>query len=113
MIKTLNVLAVTVACLLAAALYVIKNDVKHSQARLLSLQIEVEETRKAVLLLEKEEAYLESPTRLSALAKTHLGMVPMTNVSAHKSEEVLVSLRVGVVPELIPASLVESPGTNR
>ncbi|MBL4616108.1 MAG: hypothetical protein JKY46_00290 [Robiginitomaculum sp.] len=113
MIKTLNVLAFTVTCLLAAALYVIKNDVEHSQDRLARLQIEVQETRKTILLLEKEQAYLESPARLSGLAQEHLGMVPMTNLSAHRSAEVLASLTDGVVPELTAAALVESRENSR
>ena len=113
MIKTLNLLAFTVTCLLAGALYIIKNDVEHSQDRLARLQVEVQETRKAILLLEKEQAYLESPARLSGLAQSQLGMVPMTNLSAHRSAEVLASLTEGDVPELASVVLVKSPENNR
>ncbi|MCF6292944.1 MAG: hypothetical protein L3J04_06065 [Robiginitomaculum sp.] len=113
MIKTLNVLAFTVTCLLAGALYIIKNDVEHSQDRLARLQVEVLETRKAILLLEKEQAYLESPTRLAGLAQAQLGMVPMTNLSAHKSAEVLTALTKGAVPELTPVALIEPLENNR
>jgi hypothetical protein len=113
MIKTLNVLAFTVTCLLAGALYIIKNDVQHSQDRLARLQVEVFETRKAILLLEKEQAYLESPARLAGLAQAQLGMVPMTNLSAHRSAEVLASLIEGANPELTSVALLESPESSR
>ncbi|MBL1431630.1 MAG: hypothetical protein COA60_009035 [Robiginitomaculum sp.] len=113
MIKTLNVLAFTVTCLLAGALYIIKNDVEHSQDRLTRLQVEVFETRKAILLLEKEQAYLESPARLARLAQAQLGMVPMTNLSAHRSAEVLSSLTEDVVAELTPVALIEPLENSR
>ncbi len=93
MIRALNLMALMIAFVLAGALYVAKNDVKHTQARLVNLQTQIAEAREAVQLLENEEAFLEAPGRLAELAETHLGVAPMTATARSNAQEVLVQLR--------------------
>lgn len=109
MIRTLNAMALAVAFLLAAALYVVKNDVKYAQERLANLQMEVVQAREAVLLLEKEEAYLESPARLASLAQTHLGLVPMSQMAARDPSAALKQLQAEAPTSLAGASMASLP----
>ncbi|PHR60544.1 MAG: hypothetical protein COA47_07200 [Robiginitomaculum sp.] len=93
MIRALNLMALMIAFVLAGALYVAKNDVKHTQARLVNLQTQISEAREAVQLLENEEAFLEAPGRLANLAETHLSVAPMTATARSSVQEVLAQLR--------------------
>lgn len=93
MIRVLNLVALTIALILAAALYVAKNDVKHAQVRLGQLRDEVASARAAVQLLENEEAYLESPDRLARLARAHLDMVPVSSEIEQQPDAVIRDLQ--------------------
>jgi len=106
MIRALNLMALVVAFVLSAALYVVKNDVKHAQARLINLQVQVSEAQEAMLLLEKEEAFLESPTRLARLAEVHLGMVPMVDAAKRSPGQVLSELKSSAPPLVSEVSIV-------
>ncbi len=105
MIRALNLIALLVAFILAAALYVVKNEVKHAQSRLLNLQAQVSEAQNEVLLLEKEEAVLESPARLARLAEQHLGMVPMTEEAKRTPEQALREARAVSAPAIAEVSV--------
>ncbi|MBL4595675.1 MAG: hypothetical protein JKX99_03750 [Robiginitomaculum sp.] len=101
MIRTLNWMALGIAIILAAALYVAKNDVKHAEVRLSTLQADIASAREAVLLLETEQAYLERPARLAHLAEARLGLVPVLASSLRGSadayDELQNELRVAAI----------------
>lgn len=104
MIRVLNLVALIIALILAAALYVAKNDVKHAQARLGQLRDEVASARAAVQLLENEEAYLEGPARLARLARTHLALVPVSSQIKQEPEVALSELQAEM------AAMIVEPG---
>jgi hypothetical protein len=109
MIRTLNIMALLIAFVLAAALYVAKNDVKHAQSRLSALQTKITDTREAVQLLENEEAFLENPDRLARLAEAHLGAVPLRNAAEMTPEQALIELQDEIEAASTLASLSEPP----
>ncbi|VAV97442.1 hypothetical protein MNBD_ALPHA06-94 [hydrothermal vent metagenome] len=103
MIRILNLVALGIALILAAALYVAKNDAKHAQARLVELRDEVASARAAVQLLENEEAYLEAPDRLARLARTHLDLVPVSSEIEQQPEMVIRDLQAEMAAMVVEA----------
>lgn len=93
MIRALNIIALILAFVLAGALYVAKDDAKHAQARLQSLQTQIAQTRETVRQLENEQAALENPERLARLAQEHLGMVPVSDAALRSADEAAKELK--------------------
>lgn len=63
---------------LAFALYWAKAEAQAVREKVIALQEEVDNERRAVRTLEAELTWVERPDRLEAAAKRHLGLVPLT-----------------------------------
>ena len=68
--------ALVVILLLAAGLYKAKTDAAAARARVADLNSGIAQAQQDVRALRAEVAHLESPARVEALAKEHLGLAP-------------------------------------
>ncbi|MEZ6022496.1 MAG: cell division protein FtsL [Hyphomonadaceae bacterium] len=80
--RALYIGAVVLIVVLAIGLYKAKTDAAATEARVRSLQSQVEETEADLRALRAEIAHLESPERVEALAEQHLGLTVGSEAAA-------------------------------
>lgn len=75
--RLLGFILIVIGVVLMTVLYYVKIRAQSAKVERASLSVQIEREQVALNVLRAEIAHLESPERLSQLAKTQLGLVPM------------------------------------
>lgn len=97
-------LLVLIGFALVAALYVIQTRTKSAGKEVRRLEQALDNEQAAIAVLNAEIAHLESPKRLSALAKTHLDLGPSSPQQIVTLDDVIVRVPLRK-PDSKPAPL--------
>lgn len=99
------------ATLAGIPLFLIKHEVQDREARLDRIHREIVENQEAIQVLKAEWSYLNRPSRIEALVRRHIEMVPATRVQLVGIDALPTPHEAGerpVVPSATPAPSVQA-----
>ncbi len=97
-----------IAACLGVALFLVKYEVQEREEQLAALHREILANQEAVHVLEAEWSYLNRPSRLEALVRRHLNLVPLDTTQLGQIDR--LPMRLPVLPS-DPQATIDDPAT--